>query len=144
MFLVKPNSKGEVNGINELFGDNTRGPDGHFAKNGYLALAKYKVHPSDTVIDEKNPVFKELRLWADQNLDGKAQKNELITLREMKIKSIPLQYDSQYRKQDGLGNRIYYRSSVLLTNKKTLPIYDIFFRYQSIVPAGGLASSTSR
>ncbi|MBK7842282.1 MAG: hypothetical protein IPJ71_01100 [Bdellovibrionales bacterium] len=30
MFLARPNSQGKINGIQELFGDNTKGPDGTF------------------------------------------------------------------------------------------------------------------
>lgn len=131
MFLVKPNKKGEVNGINEMFGDNTMGPDGQFAANGYLSLAKYKLSKNDTAITEKNPVFKELRLWSDKNFDGKAQPNELLTLKEMKVKEIKLGYDKNYVKRDTHGNEVRYRSEVVLNNKKTVPMYDIFFKYRT-------------
>ncbi|RYZ76592.1 MAG: hypothetical protein EOP06_31170, partial [Proteobacteria bacterium] len=40
-FIVLPDAKGDVNGIEEMFGDNTSGPDGKFAKNGYEALRKW-------------------------------------------------------------------------------------------------------
>lgn len=40
-FLTLPAENGQVNGIDELFGDNTKGPDGTFAANGYEALRKF-------------------------------------------------------------------------------------------------------
>jgi hypothetical protein len=132
MFLVLPNAKGEVNGINEMFGDNTMGADGQFAANGYLALAKYKQSPTDTAITSQNPIFKKLRLWSDKNLDGKVQKGELLTLKQMKIKALKLGYDQQYVKEDQHGNHVRYRSEVVLTNKKTLPMYDLYFKYRSL------------
>lgn len=138
MFLVLPNAKGEVNGINEMFGDNTMGADGNFAENGYLALAKYKQSANDTAITKKNPIFKKLRLWSDKNLDGKVQKGELLTLRQMKIKEIKLGYDKNYVKADQHGNHVRYRSEVVLTNKKTLPMYDLYFQYHSLVPESQL------
>jgi hypothetical protein len=124
-----------------MFGDNTRGSDGKFAENGYLALAKYKMSPSDTAINERNPVFKLLRLWSDKNLDGKAQKEELLTLKEMKIKEIKLDYDKNYSKVDEHGNKVMFRSEVILQNKKTLPMYDLFFKYR---PAQEQASTLAK
>ena len=37
-FLSLPNADGQVTGINQLFGNNTKGPDQSFARNGYEAL----------------------------------------------------------------------------------------------------------
>lgn len=40
-FIALPGADGAVRGIDQLFGDNTTGPDGRFASNGFAALAKY-------------------------------------------------------------------------------------------------------
>jgi hypothetical protein len=50
----------------------------------------------------------------------------------MKIKEIKLGYDKNYVKEDQYGNQSRYRSEVVLTNKKTLPMYDLYFKYRSL------------
>ncbi|NJM10137.1 MAG: hypothetical protein HC883_04450 [Bdellovibrionaceae bacterium] len=40
-FITLPDSSGRVLGIDQLFGNNTQGPDGRFAPNGYEALRKW-------------------------------------------------------------------------------------------------------
>lgn len=49
--LTLPDSQGRIAGIDQLFGDNTFGPDGAFAANGYAALAKYDGKTSDGRLD---------------------------------------------------------------------------------------------
>ncbi len=50
-FLVLPNSSGGVSGIDEMFGDNTRGPDGKFAANGYEVRLKSIVSMEDGCVN---------------------------------------------------------------------------------------------
>ena len=86
-FVVLPDSAGRVNGIDEMFGNNTAGPTSvKYAANGYAALAKwdgrkangtYDRKTRDGIIDAHDAVFNELRLWNDMNGDGIAQANEL-------------------------------------------------------------------
>jgi hypothetical protein len=138
MFLVRPDSHGHVNGIDQLFGDNTRGPDGKFAANGYDALAKFdgrdrdgikKIALKDAVIDSSDPVFSELRLWSDKNFDGIATSDELYTLDEKGIKAISLNYDARYNESDIYGNQTKYKSLVQMSDGSMRVIFDIWFRY---------------
>lgn len=126
-FLVKPNAKGEVNGADELFGNNTKGPDGKYARNGYLALAKFD-SDHDGVITVQDDVYRDLRLWNDANLDGVAQSAELFTLSEKKIEVIDLDYDEHYKEVDQWGNRIMYKSVMRTEDQQLHVMFDIWFR----------------
>lgn len=126
-FLAKPNAQGEVNGADELFGNNTMGPDGRYARNGYLALAKFD-SDHDGVITEQDDVYRELRLWNDANSDGVAQSSELFTLAEKKIEVIDLDYDEHYKEVDQWGNRIMYKSVMRTQDQELHVMFDIWFR----------------
>ena len=127
-FIALPNASGQVMGIDELFGNNTLGPDGRFAENGFLALSKYDQN-GDQRIDSSDAVFTELRLWSDRNGDGIAQQEELFTLEEMDVKFIDLEYDANFLETDRNGNMLRYKS-VAVTNDGVLhTIFDIWFRY---------------
>lgn len=126
-FLVKPNGFGDVNGIDELFGDNTKGPDGRFAKDGFHALAKYDSN-RDRVIDAKDAVYRSLRLWADYDFDGASTKNELISLGDAGVKSIDLNADPRYVEQDEHGNITTLKSLVKFQNGSQRLIFDVWFR----------------
>lgn len=125
-FITLP-KQGEVNGIDELFGDNTRGTDGNFAANGYLALAKYDSN-KDKMITQQDPVYKDLRLWRDDDRDGKAQPYELYSLEEMQVTKIDLTYDSRYKEVDQYGNETQMKSVVETKDGQLHLIFDLWFR----------------
>jgi len=127
MWLVKPNERGEVNGINEMFGSNTMDPDGTFAANGYHALSKYDSE-SDGIIDAKDAVFAKLRLWKDANLDGRAQATELLPLSRLGVVSLEINYDRKFRRQDKFGNQTTMKSAVHLRGGRRAPMYDVWFK----------------
>jgi hypothetical protein len=135
-FLVLPNSSGAVSGIDEMFGDNTRGPDGKFAANGYEALRKYdggnklgglSSETRDGLIDKNDAIFTRLRLWNDPNGDGIAQPNELQSLSAFGVKSIDLDYDPNYREVDQYGNEVRLKSVVNMEDGDVNLIYDLWF-----------------
>ncbi|MDR3607803.1 MAG: hypothetical protein P4M08_10530 [Oligoflexia bacterium] len=76
-------------GPQQLFGNYTVGPDNLVAPNGYDALAKYDSN-GDGVIDSKDPIWSNLRLWKDLNHNGVIDSGELITLSQAGITSIEL------------------------------------------------------
>lgn len=127
-FLVLPTIHGEVKGIDQMFGDNTIGPDGKLSKNGFAALAKYD-NGNGVIRDKEDPIFSKLRLWSDKNRDGQSSSNELETLSEAGIVSIDLKYDPNYQKTDRYGNKIKFKSIVTYKSGKVHVIYDIWFRY---------------
>jgi len=124
--LVLPTRKREVHGINQLFGDNTRGPDGAFADNGFAALAKYDSH-RDGVIDQSDLVYKGLSLWTDNDLNGIAGPGEIMRIAYLGITSIDLSYDPNFRETDRFGNEVKYKSVVTYANGEMKLIYDLWF-----------------
>lgn len=137
-FVVKPNEQGQVKGIDELFGNNTTGPDGKFSNNGFEALRKYDgrlasgemdAYLRDGMIDSRDPVFTRLRLWADRNGDGKAQGDELHRLSEFAITELDLNYDPNFKETDQFGNQIKLKSVVKTSAGKMHLMFDLWFRY---------------
>jgi hypothetical protein len=137
MFLALPNAQGEVTGIDELFGDDTFGPDGQFAANGYAALAKYdgmdaaglaRLAPAKGHIDASDAVFSSLRLWSDRNGDGVSQPSELMTLQEAGVASINLDYEAGYFEEDQYGNQTRLRSYAQMADGTRRIAFDLYFR----------------
>lgn len=140
-FITLPTKDGEVKGIDQLFGDNTQGPDGKFAKDGYKALAKYdgmsadgkkRLHPADGFITAKDPVFKQLRLWNDENYDGIAQSSELQSLENKNIEIIDLNADPNYKETDKYGNETTLKSVVKTKDGRYHLMFDVWFAYKDI------------
>lgn len=73
----------------QIFGNFTVGPDGQVAANGYDALAKYDSN-ADGMIDSKDPIWSNLRVWQDLNHNGVADAGELLPLSQVNIVSIEL------------------------------------------------------
>jgi hypothetical protein len=130
MLLALPNSEGQVNGINELFGNNTKGPDGRFPAHGYQALEKYDKN-LDGKIDSRDPVFTKLRLWGDLNKNGSAEINELFTLDEIGLTLIDLEYDKNYIETDSHGNQTTMKSVVQFKNGAMRLIFDLWFKHNN-------------
>ena len=139
-FIVLPDANNQVSGINDLFGDRTRGPDNNFSLNGYEALAKWdgRPHPRsslpgglpDGMIDESDPVFEQLRLWIDHTRDGVAQANELYPLSQFKIRLLDLSYDPRYYERDVYGNQIRYKSVAQTKDGRLLTVFDLWWNYE--------------
>ncbi|WP_413288617.1 hypothetical protein [Bdellovibrio sp. HCB337] len=129
-FLVLPNSKGQVLGIDELFGDATFGPDQRYSKQGFAALAKHDEN-RDRVISGDDAVFPDLKLWKDENLDGIAQASELSTLDEKGVVAIDLRYDRRFSEKDQHGNMTKYKSIVVMKDDSYGLVYDLWLRYIS-------------
>ncbi len=137
-FLTLPKQSAMILGIDELFGNNTRGPDGveSFAANGFEALAKYDgrlgdgrfdSQARDRVIDRDDEVFSQLRLWQDRNSNGIAEYRELFSLDELGVKAIDLAYDPDFEETDIYGNRIKTKSVVRMSDDRMELIFDLWF-----------------
>ena len=94
------NGNGRIDNGAELFGDNTALSNGSRAEHGYAALAQHDLN-QDGIIDSRDAVFKQLRVWRDLNQDGISQEGELFTLEETGIASLNLAYQNTRR---DLGN----------------------------------------
>lgn len=135
-FLVLDrNGNGLVDNGGELFGNNTTLPNGYTADNGYLALGWYDKNGNggngDGLIDNRDVIYGQLRLWFDGNHDGIAQPGELRTLSDMGVISICLHY-ALSRRIDRSGNEFRYRSTAEVSNRRggtrTVDVYDVYLR----------------
>lgn len=89
---------GVVRDGHQLFGNN----DGY--ANGYEKLRAYDDN-GDGVIDEKDAIYDQLRLWVEKTEDGVCEREETMSLREAGITSINLGYEN-VREDDGKGNLV--------------------------------------
>ena len=130
MFLIHGDvpSTGEISGA-DFFGNYSVGPDGKIAADGFAALKKYDLN-EDNVIDAYDPIFSDLRLWADVNRDGLAEPRELKTLPEMGVVSIELE-PIQMSEKDAYGNETTLRAVVNMVGGHRRVINDVWFKPQN-------------
>jgi len=129
MFLVLPKN-GQVNGIDQMFGNGSHGPDGELAAHGFEALAKFDLN-HDGVIDAKDDVFSHLRLWSDKNRDGVSQAGELFTLENMGIVSLTLSYDPSFSEVDQFGNAAKFKSTAATADGGAYLLFDLWMQLKN-------------
>jgi len=130
-FLCLPDSSGACDNGKHLFGNFTPQPRSS-TPNGFAALSVYDNPASggngDGIIDSRDAIFSQLRLWVDVNHDGVSQPNEIFTLPALGVTSISLHYQED-RRTDQYGNVFRYRAQV----NPNEPVgtgrmaYDVFF-----------------
>jgi hypothetical protein len=116
---------GKIASIDEMFGNNTVGPDGKTAANGFDALAKYDAN-RDRVIDARDPIFRQLSVWRD-NGDAVTQQGELVTLEEAGVERISLSYVDKTERADVFGNESRERSVARLASGEWARVFDVWF-----------------
>lgn len=110
-FLVLDrNGNGTIDDGSELFGSTTPMPDGTRSANGFVALAGLEQDPAfgpshvDGVIDARDAVYAQLRLWTDRNHNGISEPDELRALSDVGLLSIDTDAKPSGRR-DEHGNR---------------------------------------
>lgn len=123
ILAVDINKDGIINNSFELFGSNSKLENGTYAKDGVQALKDFD-SDNNGVIDERDERFGELLLWQD-NGDGKCEKDEVKSLKELGISSISLKTTEDTQSEN--GNKITASGEFRRSDVSSGIVRDVWF-----------------
>ncbi|WGL98271.1 hypothetical protein QE177_14040 [Arsenophonus sp. aPb] len=121
---------GVISSGEELFGEDSLLANGTKAKDGFSALAPFD-NNLDGLIDKKDNLWSEIKIWQDKNTDGISQANELTAMESIGIKSIELNA-KQTNFYDKNGNFHQLMAKVNWDNNKQTDITDVLFHQNNL------------
>jgi hypothetical protein len=136
-FLVLDRDEnGSIDDAGELFGNYTLKRDGTRAGNGFEALHDLDGgRRSDGRVDERDSVYRDLKLWFDRNHDGQSSPNELVGLARAGVTTIFTAYRvRQY--MDPYGNKYAFEGVAMIRkNRREVPrrVYDVILKRKPLV-----------
>jgi trimeric autotransporter adhesin len=122
--VLDRNGDGIINSGAELFGNATRMSDGQIASDGYHAPTEFDLN-RDKLIDSRDPVFSDLRLWLDTDRNGVSETIELRTLASIGIAALSIN-PKESRRVDRHGNRFALRAPVYWSSGARAFSYDVY------------------
>ena len=109
-----------------MFGEATVMSDGKRAENGVEALKDLDTD-NNNIINQYDELWGELRIWHDENSNGKTEEGELSLLSNWDIQSISLDF-AEINLKDEADNKILFESEVVLENGERRKVADIDFQ----------------
>jgi hypothetical protein len=123
------NHNGIVDDGSELFGTATPLANGLRAPNGFEALKELDSN-HDHVIDSRDAIWPQLKLWRDSNHNGIAEPSEISSIVGSRVTAIAVPY-AWTGLRDSYGNMFKYGSLVWVHTSGfssfPRPVFDIFF-----------------
>lgn len=121
--LVNDNGTGQITDVSQMFSDyygGTAGKDGLSGskpyKDGYAALAAQDGN-RDKLINNKDSVWSNLKVWVDANHDGKVQAGELKSMDALGITQIDLAVTAASDNEMRDGNRVFAHGSFTINGQ---------------------------
>lgn len=133
-FLVLDrNGNGVIDNGSELFGSSTEQADvPGVERNGFLALGESDRAENggngDGFLTAQDRIFSSLRVWIDENRDGLSEDHELLSLKQLGIVKISLDY-WESRRRDEHGNEFRLLSHVGFQDRARRLASDVYLRF---------------
>jgi hypothetical protein len=119
---------GRITSGRELFGSRTL-IGARMALDGFEALAALDAN-HDGVVDARDPLFSEVRIWRDANADGRSA-NELTTLQAEGIAALHVKSNAARGRKslDSRGRvRLFLESTYVRTDGSEHPMFDVLLK----------------
>ena len=120
LLFFDENGDGFCSSGKELFGDQ----EGDL--NGFAEMAKYDEN-NDGVLNSKDSIYKDLKIWNDLNGDGKSQADEIRTIEAAGVKELGLGYEDI--SENNAGNKITQQGGFTRSDGTLGRMVDVEFQY---------------